>query len=138
MRKTTWKKSLSFLLCVVLLAAAALTFTGCDGSRTPETPGTEERTFTFTVIDPEGKETAFEITTGKELVGEALEEKGLIQGEEGAYGLYVKTVNGLTLDYEKDGMYWAFYENGEYAALGVDKTKIQEDVVYTFKAEAAG
>lgn len=137
MRKTTWKMALSFLLCVVLLAAAALAFTGCDGSKTQETPAGEEKTFTFTVIDPEGKETAFEITTRMEVVGEALEAEGLIAGENGAYGLYVKTVNGLTLDYEKDGMYWAFYENGGYAALGVDKTRIMEGVVYTFKAEAA-
>ena len=30
----------------------------------------------------------------------------LIAGDEGEYGLYVKTVNGITADYETDGMYF--------------------------------
>ena len=64
--------------------------------------------FTFTVVDKEGSETQFEIHTEKETVGEALVELGLIAGEESEYGLYVKTVNGITADYDKDGVYWRF------------------------------
>lgn len=48
-------------------------------------------------------------------VGKALLDQGVIAGEDSSYGLYVKTVNGTTLDYDTDGMYWAFYINGEYA-----------------------
>ena len=131
------KKTLSFFLCMVLLAAVALGTTGCSGNK-PEPTDDVEKTLTFTVIDPEGKETAFEIKTAKALVGQALMEAGLIAGEEGQYGLYVKTVNGITLDYEKDGMYWAFYVDGEYGLTGVDLTEITEGVTYTFKAESAG
>ena len=136
MRKATFQKALSFFLCMVLLAAVALGTAGCGDNK--EAPAGEKKTFTFTVIDPEGKETVFEITTRKTTVGEALLDEGLIAGEQGQYGLYVQAVNGLTLDYEKDGMYWAFYEDGQYGLTGVDQTKITEGVVYTFKAEAAG
>ena len=47
----------------------------------------------------------------------------------------VKTVNGITLDYDTDGMYWAFYINGEYAQTGVDATGVENGAVYAFRAE---
>ena len=91
--------------------------------------------FTFTVTDLEGKETSFEIHTDKKTVGEALMEHKLIEGEDGPYGLYVKTVNGVTVDYDKEGKYWAFYINGEYGMTGVDVTEIETGATYSFKAE---
>ena len=97
--------------------------------------GTGNTVFDFYVTDQEGSESSFEIHTDKETVGEALLELGLIDGEEGEYGLYVKTVNGITVDYDKDGKYWAFYINGEYASSGVDSTKITEGESYSFKVE---
>ena len=97
--------------------------------------GEGETVFSFTVTDLDGKETPFEIHTDKATVGEALVELGLIAGDDSDYGLYVKTVNGLTLDYDKDGKYWAFYVNGEYAATGVDSTNVEAGAVYAFKAE---
>ena len=54
----------------------------------------------------------------------------LIEGEEGPFGLYVKKVNGVEADFDKDGTYWAFYINGEYAMSGVDTTKITEGEQY--------
>ena len=68
-------------------------------------------------------------------MGEALLDAGLIAGEESGYGLYVKTVNGTTLDFDKDGAYWAFYINDEYAQAGVDSTSITAGETYAFKAE---
>ena len=89
------------------------------------------------MVDKDGKETPFTIATDKTYVGEALIDEGLIEGEEGPYGLYVKTVNGQTLDYDTDGMYWSFYVDGEYGLTGVDMTEIVPGTTYMFKAEAA-
>ena len=86
-------------------------------------------------MDKDWNETKFEVHTDNEIVGEALEELGLISGDEGEYGLYVKTVNGITADYDADGVYWAFYVNGEYAVSGVDSTPIAEGESYSFKVE---
>lgn len=72
----------------------------------------------------------FTIKTDKTTVGEALMEHGLIDGEQGAYGLYVKEVNGMVADYDVDQTYWAFYVNGEYGMTGVDMTEINEADVY--------
>lgn len=157
------KKFLSLILSMMLIVAMAFHMTGCgnneaevqnsqiqtdDITNTASTVQTDEdaladgtvlgegnMVFTFTVTDAEGNETAFEIHTDKTTVGEALLDLGLIAGEEGAYGLYVKMVNGITADYDVDGSYWAFYINDEMAMTGVDSTEIEEGTVYAFKVE---
>lgn len=136
MKMNSMKKMLCLIGCVVLIAAMALTFTGCGGnSNTTTTEAGSKVSFTVVVTDPEGTETTFDVSTDKETVGEALLEEGLIAGEDSDYGLYVTTVNGITLDWEKDQMYWAFYIDGEYAQTGVDSTNVAEGTVYSFKAE---
>ena len=147
MQMTRLKKSLSLIVCIVLIAAMALLTTGCNGNSKVETPdlsggstletsvGEGATQFTFTVTDAEGNEKTYQIHTDKKTVGEALVELGLIAGEESEYGLYVKTVDGITVDYDKDGKYWAFYVDGEYASTGVDSTEITEGATYSFKAE---
>ena len=99
--------------------------------------GEGEKSFLFTVVDLEGKTQIFLVSTNAETVGEALTENGIIEGEDGPYGLYVKKVCGIEADYEKHGKYWAFYVNGEYAMSGVDTTKIdtEKTASYAFKAE---
>ena len=134
MKHTNAKQLVSIRVCIVLVAAMALCITGCD--KKPQEDAVK-KSFTFLVVDPEGKETSFQITTSKSTVGEALMDEGLISGEEGPYGLYVLTVNGLTLKYEEDGMYWAFYEGENYAITGVELTPIDESIVYSFRAESA-
>ena len=140
LKKTGLFKSLSLAVCIVLIAATALFTTGCNDSKATSVPSETQVSsqtvgFTFKVTDASGKETDFTISTDKKTVGEALLEKDLIAGDESEYGLYVKTVNGVTLDYDKDGMYWAFYVNGEYAQTGVDSTDITAGAEYAFKAE---
>ncbi len=141
MKKTQLSKLLSISFCIVLIAAMAL-LAGCNDNTTTSDPVSsgvtqtvKETKFTFIVVDADEKETSFEISTNKSTVGEALLDKGIIAGEQGDYGLYVKTVNGITLDYEKDGKYWAFYVDGEYGTTGVDATEIVAGTTYSFKAE---
>ena len=147
MKTTRFLKLLSFIVCTLLIAAMALFTTGCNTNSTnpgnqlevlPENIvvlGEGETQFIFTVTDVNGVQTAYEIHTDKKIVGEALQALELIDGEEGMYGLYVKTVNGQTLDYDKDGKYWAFYIDGKMAPSGVDMTEITHGVTYSFKAE---
>ncbi len=114
------------------------TTTVADGTANETAPteiGEGEKQFTFTVVDADKNETVFTVNTDEETVGAALLKLQLIAGEDSQYGLYVKTVNGTTLDYDKDGMYWAFYENGAYASAGVDSTNITNGAAYSFKAE---
>lgn len=145
MKTTNLKKVLSVLLITLLIAASALIISGCNDNTTSSDfvasadyaieLGEGSTSFNFSVFDIEGKETLFLIKTDKKTVGEALLENKLIAGEESQYGLYVKTVNEITLDYNSDGYYWSFYINGKYAISGVDSTEIAPNTTYSFKAE---
>ena len=143
------KNVTSWLLCMMLIVAMAFVTVGCSEKKesTPTkepvaTQGTKDNVlgegktkFSFTVVDKDGEETEFEINTDKETVGDALMELDLLAGEDGQYGLYVKTVNGITADYDVDQTYWAFYVNGEYATAGVESTKVEAGAKYSFKVE---
>lgn len=122
------------LILIVLIAAMVLSFAAC-GSKDEGNANVEPKTFSFQVVYPDGSTKDFTVNAQTKTVGEALMAEGLIAGEDGPYGLYVKTVDGLTLDYDKDGMYWAFYVNGEYGMTGCDLTDIEDGAVYAFKAE---
>lgn len=159
-KKTDLRQILSVILCIVLIAAIALFTTGCQDTHKPDTEtstadsavtdenineeatdenitvlGEGKTSFSFTVTGIDGAENMFIINTDETTVGQALLKLGLIEGDEGAYGLYVKTVNGITVDYDTDGKYWAFYINGEYAPSGVDTTEITLGATYSFKVE---
>lgn len=144
------KKLTALLLALVMVLSLAACSGGADETTAPpETTAPAETTqapsgnsdvtvlgegdtvFSFTVVDLEGNETAFEIHTDKTVVGEALEELGLLEGEEGAWGLMVNSVNGIAADWDADGTYWAFYINGEYAMTGVDVTDIDTTAAYS-------
>lgn len=100
-----------------------------------KTYGLGDKVFAFQVIDGEENVTSVTVLTDAETVGEALAALDIVAGEDSEFGLYVKTINGITADYETDGSYWAFYIDGEYAMTGVDATEINEEAVYTFAVE---
>ncbi len=143
-KKFNFKKLCSLCLCILLVAAIAMFTAAC--TKSPEGPGVNvstqdmgvygegENSFDFFVTDKDGKEYFYGINTDKATVGEALVELGLIDGEDGPYGLYVKTVKGITIDYDTDGMYWAFYIGEEMAPTGVDRTEIVNGTAYRFVA----
>ena len=160
---TKFRRTLSVIACIVLIAALALLTVGCSDktngeNELPKTNETVQETtsetgeqhadtstndvtkvgqgqkqFDFSVFDLDGNETKFIVKTDADTVGKALIDAGLIEGEDGPYGLYVKKVNGVLADYEKDQTYWAFYVDGEYGMNGVDKTDIEDGKVYSFR-----
>ncbi len=135
------KKVINSAVSVCLAIVFVLSFTAC-GDRMQKNGlwenamylkdtefGDGENTVTVEV-KAEDQSVTFTINTDSKTVGDALMEHGLIEGEEGQYGLYVKVVNGMTADYDIDQSYWAFYVDGEYAVKGVDSTEITEGVTY--------
>lgn len=139
------KKRLIFSFILILIISGL--FCGCkdtskDSIKVDSTAslsavnlGEGKNVFVFVVQDVSGEQMVYNISTDKKIVGDALKEHNLILGDEGDFGLYVKTVNNITYDYDKDGKYWAFYVDGEYAQTGVDKTEIKNGTTYMFKAE---
>ena len=134
------KKTAKLTLILTLAAVLALCLAACTASDTDAlwetadyTADTElgEGSKIITVeVKAIEKTITFTIKTDAKTVGEALIDNELIDGDVGAYGLYVKKVNGMLADYDVNQRYWAFYIDGEMALTGVDATPISEDSVY--------
>lgn len=127
------KRILSLTLAILMLAMSSLMIVSCNKEETEASTSTT-LTFKFEVVHLDGTTKSFDITTTETLVGKALVAQGLISGDDDQYGLYVKTVDGETLDYDTQKAYWAFYEGDVYASKGVDQTEIQNGATYKFKA----
>ena len=134
--KNTIIRFSSALLCALMLLFC---FVSCN----EELPAlwedatyTEDKTFGegVTTVQVEviagEKSIVFTVKTDKTTLGDALLEHSLIEGEQAAYGLYVKKVNGIRADYELDGAYWSFTKGGEYMMSGVDGTTISDGEHY--------
>ena len=130
-------KKTSLILAVVMLLSTLVCLVSCRGQVDAEgvwkdalytsdtTLGNGNKTVSVKV-EVGDKSVIFTIKTDKTILGDALLEHGLIEGEEGAYGLYIKKVNGITADYDVDQSYWGFYKNGEYMMTGVDGTEFAD------------
>lgn len=143
------KKTIMRIAVILTVAAMIFAMGACGNETAPETNsvlysssngspielGSGSKHLDFSVDDADGNIYKFHIHTDKTIVGEALEELGIIEGTEGDYGLYVEKVNGITAKYEVDGTYWAFYINGEYAMTGIDVTEIVDGTAYAMKIE---
>ena len=134
------KKTLKTAISLVLVFVFILSFSACNTVdkeglwesatyRRDMEFGDGAKTVTVEVKAGENSVT-FTVKTDKDTVGAALIEHGLISGDIGDYGLYVKSVNGIVADYDVNQSYWAFYINGEYALTGVDTTEIKEGETY--------
>ena len=139
MKNVMKSKVVLSILALMLIVAIAFSFSACgkNDSNTNNENAKVEKSFIFKVVDLDGSEKSFDITTDAKTVGEALVAEKLISGEQGDYGLMVDTVNGIKYDYNADGAYWAFYVNGEYAMSGVDTTDIVDGTTYSFVATKA-
>ena len=93
--------------------------------------GNGEKTVNVTVNNNDSN-VVFTIHTDKENLADAMLEHNLIDGEDGPYGLYVKSVNGIVADYDKDQTYWSLTKNGEYMTTGASDTLISDGECYEF------
>ena len=119
MKKQIFSRVLLLLLAILTLctlcACADVDKTG-DWETATYVRNTElgkgEKTVTVKVI-ADGQELTFTLHTDKENLEDALVEHNLIDGDAGAYGMYIKKVNGIVADYDTDKTYWAITKSGE-------------------------
>ena len=123
------------LLMLMLASCADVEKTGAWESAEYDrdtTLGKGEKTITV-LVTAEEQTLTFTIHTDKTTLGEALGEHNLIDGEEGAYGMYVKYVNGIEADYNVDQTYWGVFLNGVLAPTGVDGITITDGGEYELR-----
>ena len=90
-------------------------------------------TITLEVVGPDGSSKKHTVNTdSSKNLRQALEGAGLISGDEGPYGMYVKVVDGITADYNVDRSYWTLSKGGEMLMSGVDTTPIADGDHFEF------
>lgn len=128
------KKNGKLILATAVVVVLIAVFVGIWYATRPAT-SQGSKTITVEVVHKDGSSKDFTYHTDAQYLGEVLLAEGLIQGDEGDYGLYITAVDGEEAVYETDGAYWAFYVGDEYASLGVDQTPIADgdsfSLVYT-------
>lgn len=123
-------KALALIAMVAVIAIMACVFVA---NRPGTTTG--EKIITVTVVHKDGSEVMFTYDTNEEYLGPVLIGQGLVEGEEGPYGLVISAVDGETADWNVDNGYWALYVGEEYATTGADTTPVHNGdafkLVYT-------
>ncbi len=107
---------------LVLVAALALVWHFCNPANNTQV-GAKEITVTVTHGDGSTKE--FTISTDEEYLRAALESQKLISGDDNEYGLYIKTVDGETVN-EANQEWWYLSKGGQMLNTGVDDTPIAD------------
>lgn len=115
----------------VLLLAAAMIAAFMAFSKKPVEGS---KTITISITHKDGTEKKFTLHTDAKYLLDAIREKdeNLIQGEQGQYGLYIKTIDGYTCN-EAAQEWWGYTKKGEYVETGVELTPIYDGDSFEFK-----
>ena len=125
-------KNKKMILAAVALVAVVAVFLGIY---LVTRPGTVQgaKTITVTVVHADGSSKTFEYHTDEEYLGPVLLTQKLVVGNEGPYGLEIKSVDGEEAVWEASaahGAYWALYIGEEYATSGADTTPVADGDVF--------
>ncbi len=110
------------ILALVLALVMVFALCACSG-------GGKSAAVTVTVVHGGGSTKDFNIKTDKEMLGEALTDEKLIDGEDGPYGLFVKTVDGETAD-DAAQEWWCLTKGGGTVNTGIDSTPVEDGAAY--------
>ena len=131
MKASKRTKVISILLAALLVCGV---FAGCTGANNSQQPPAGSsvaavKNITVTVVHGDGTSKDFPIAAAGETLREALEQENLVEGEESQYGLYIKTVDGETVD-DANQEWWYLTKGGEQVNSGVDGVEIADGDVY--------
>ncbi len=133
-KKFNKKALIGIVAMVAVIAVMAVVFVTF---RAKPVVGSKE--IVIEIVDNNQETTTYELKTDAEYLEQAMEEaEGLTySGTEGAYGLMIDTVNGVTADFNTDGAYWSFYVNGDYCMNGISSQPVLDGDIFTIKYEVS-
>lgn len=120
MSKNKTKRLLLIALALIVFAAAAI-LVHTQFVR----PEAGNKVLEISIVHGDASNKELKINTDAEYLRGALEERGLIEGTESAYGLFVHTVDGETAD-EGLQQWWCFTKAGDQLHTGIDLTPISD------------
>ena len=112
-------KNKKLIVAVIALVAVIAVMAGVFAATRPD-PIVGGKNVTVTVVHGDGSEKVFKYATDAEYLGDVIVAEGLVNGEEGPYGLYFDTVDGEQAVWETNQAYWSILIGEEYATVGAD------------------
>lgn len=123
-QKNTKKLIIALAVLLVVIAALFGIYRLTKGSTTAG-----GKTITVEVIHGDGSEKSFEYATDREYLGEVLLDNQLVEGEDGAYGIFITTVDGETVD-DANKEWWCITKGGEQLNTSAEQTPIADGEKY--------
>ena len=135
------RKSNKLWIALIALAACIAVMYGVFVRQKPKASEGSKH-ITIEVVDDNSDVKSYEFSTDAEFLKEAMDELALKEefsfaGEDGDYGFFITTINGLTAIYEEDGSYWSIYVNDEYGQYGADQQPVTDGDTYKFAYEVS-
>ena len=121
-------KKRTVMLAVFLVALAAALAAVWYFNRPASSQG--GKTITIEVVHKDESKKTFTCKTDEEYLAGALVAEGIVEDDPFETGMFF-SVDGETADYERDKSYWAVYQDGEYAQLGITELPVQDGGVYS-------
>lgn len=118
-KQSSTRQAVIALVCLAVVAAVLLVLW-----RTLAPKGEAgAKTVTVQVVHADGGTKDFTLNTQEAYLGPALVEGGVVEDNQGAYGLYVLTADGETVN-EANQEWWKLTKGGERVDTGMDSTPI--------------
>lgn len=124
------KKNTKLILAIVALVALIGIFLGVYFATRPQ-PEDGVKNITIEIVYADGSVKTLTYETEAQYLSEILLEKELVTGytsEE--FGFTIESVDGIMLDWAKDGAYWALYEGDTYASTSAAGIVLTDGGVY--------
>lgn len=112
------------VLAVLLIVLGTVWFS----SRPATSAGS--KTITVEVVHKDESKKTFTYTTEEEYLDKVLVGEGLVEDNQGEYGLFIQVVDGEKADYDVDGGYWCIERNGERATTGASEIPVIDGDAY--------
>ena len=120
------KKSTLFagIILIVLCIAAGILYSSAK-------PKTElgEKEVAVVVVHGDDTKTDYTFHTDAEYLREVLEENGLIEGEDGPYGIFITVVDGEVANSSKQ-QWWCITKEGERVNTSADEAPVTDGCQY--------
>lgn len=122
--KSTKKAVIALLILLAVIAVLLCVYRFTRGETSEG-----QKTVTIHVIHKDQSVNDFEITTTREYLGEVLTDEGLAEGENGPYGMFIRTVDEETAD-EAGQEWWCITKGGDQLNTSVDQTPVTDGDEY--------
>ena len=116
------KENRKVLVAVVALAAVAALLLGIWYVSRPQVQE-GSKALVVEIVHADGSAKEFTCHTDEEYLGPVLVAEGLIEGEEGPYGLYITAADGETAE---GNQWWCVTRDGQMVETGVDATPVAD------------